>query len=168
MERKGLERGFSGLRALAAHPGAMSSIPSNHLVTHSLLQEDLMPSFVMQAHMQIELSYTLINSQNKNRREEGPNRNVGLERIPLIGRCFVCPISHRATPPPPFSPAAGALPSLILRQSRVAGIKSPLHPVEGSGACGVSRLPDCLSTLPAAMAPVQACGLRPPLPITLS
>jgi hypothetical protein len=40
------------LRALAALPEVLSSIPSNHMVAHNHLQRDLMPSSGMQVCMQ--------------------------------------------------------------------------------------------------------------------
>jgi hypothetical protein len=46
------------LRALAALPGVLSSILSNHIVAHNHLQWVPMPSSIMQAYMQIEHSYT--------------------------------------------------------------------------------------------------------------
>ena len=43
------------LRALAAPPEVLSSIPRNHMVAH--VYWDLMPSSGMQVYMQIEYSY---------------------------------------------------------------------------------------------------------------
>ena len=40
------------LRALAALPKVMSSIPNNHLVAHDHLERDLMPSSGVQVYMQ--------------------------------------------------------------------------------------------------------------------
>ena len=46
-----------GLRALAALPEVLSSVPTNHMVAHNHLQQDLMPSSGMHMYMQIEHSY---------------------------------------------------------------------------------------------------------------
>ena len=45
------------LKALAAIPEVLSSIPSNHRVAHNPLWWNPMPSSIMQAYMQIKLSY---------------------------------------------------------------------------------------------------------------
>ena len=47
------------LRALTALSEVLSSIPSNHMVAHNLLQWNLMISSDMQVYMETEHSYTL-------------------------------------------------------------------------------------------------------------
>ena len=46
------------LRALTAVSEVLSPIPSVHMVAHSHLQRDLMPSSGIKAYVQIEDSYT--------------------------------------------------------------------------------------------------------------
>ena len=48
-----------------ALPEVPSSISSNHMEVHKHLQWDVMPSFVMQAYMQIEPPYTEANTSLK-------------------------------------------------------------------------------------------------------
>jgi hypothetical protein len=46
------------LKALAAPPEVLSSIPSNYMVAYNPLQWDLIPSSGLQMYEQIEHSYT--------------------------------------------------------------------------------------------------------------
>jgi|UPI00001EA0AD hypothetical protein len=46
-----------GLRASAALPEVLSSIPNNDMVAHNIYKWDLTPSSGMQVYMQVEHSY---------------------------------------------------------------------------------------------------------------
>jgi hypothetical protein len=47
------------LRALAALPEILSSIPNNHMLAHNHLSWDLMPSPGIQVYMQIGRAHTI-------------------------------------------------------------------------------------------------------------